>query len=123
VTRSKRKLAELEEKLKTSELSDEEAWARAEWTAEFEGFDEAVPLLRELLGRSRTKAAAHSMLGQILIAKEDAEGVEHLEQAMAADSVYVPVACQTLYGYMMSRGRTEEAEAYRRRLFKHMDSA
>ncbi|HEX8115644.1 MAG TPA: hypothetical protein VF521_00105, partial [Pyrinomonadaceae bacterium] len=123
VSQSKRKLAELEEKAKGEELSDEEAWARAEWTAEFKGMDEAVPLLRELLGRSRTATAAHSMLGQILIAKEDAEGVEHLEKAMSADPAYVPVACQTLYGYMMSKGRNEEAEAYRRRLFKHMDSA
>ncbi len=123
VAKSKRKLAELEEKAKSKELSDEEAWSRAEWTAEFKGFDEAVPLLRELLGRRRTAAGAHSMLGQILIAKEDAEGVEHLEKAMAADRDYVPVACQTLYGYMMSQGRNEEAEAYRRRLFKHFDSA
>jgi Zn-dependent protease with chaperone function len=123
VTKSKRKLAELEEKAKTKELSDEEAWSRAEWTAEFKGFDEAVPLLRELTGRRRTATAAHSMLGQILIAKGDAEGVEHLEKAMAADPDYVPVACQTLYAYMRSQGREEEAEAYRRRLLKHFDPA
>lgn len=123
VTQSKRGLAALEEKARTKELSDEEAWQRAEWTAEFKGLNEAVPLLRELTGRRRTAAAAHSMLGQILIAREDAEGVEHLEKAMAADPDYVPAACQVLYGFMRSQGRDDEAEAYRRRLLRHIDSA
>lgn len=122
VTQSRRKLAALEEKAKTKGLSDEEAWSRAEWTAEFKGADEAVPLLRELTGRRRTAAAAHAMLGQILVGKGEAEGVEHLEKAMAEDAAYVPVACQVIYGYMREQGRDEEAEAYRRRLLKHFDA-
>ena len=122
-TKSRRELAALEEKARTKELSDEEAWSRAEWTAEFKGADEAVPLLQELTGRRRTAAAAHSLLGQILISKEDAAGVEHLEKAMAEDADYVPVACEVIYGYMRAQGRHEEAEAYRRRLLRHLDSA
>jgi predicted Zn-dependent protease len=122
VTQTRRKLAALEEKAKTKELSDEEAWSRAEWTAEFKGADEAVPLLRELTGRRRTAGAAHALLGQILIAKEDAAGVEHLEKAMAEDPDYVPFACQLIYDYVRVQGREEEAEAYRRRLLKHLDA-
>jgi Zn-dependent protease with chaperone function len=123
VTTSRRQLAALDEKAQTQTLSDEEAWSRAEWTAEFKGADEAVPLLRELTGRKRTAVAAHNLLGQILLSKEDAAGVEHIEKAMAADPDYVPVGYQILYGYHRAHGRHEEADAYRRKLLKHLDAA
>lgn len=121
-TKSRRRLAELEEKARAQELEDREAWARAELTAEFKGADEAVPLLRELTGRKRTAAAAHALLGQILVAEGDGSGVEHLEKAMTADSQYVPVACHLIYGYLREHDRAEEAEAYRQRLIRHIDS-
>jgi len=123
-TKSRRRLAELEEKARAQELNDKEAWALAELTAEFRGTEEAVPLLRELTGRNNKMVAApaHSLLGQILLAKEDESGIEHMQRAMAADHEYVPVACQVLYGYLRTHGREEEAEAYRRKLIQYMDT-
>lgn len=123
-TKSRRRLAELEEKALTKELTAEEAWQRAEWTAEFKGADAAVPLLRELISHKRRSVAAGArfMLGQILISRDDEEGVAHLEQAMAAEADYVPAGCQWLYDYMRRSGRDEEAEAYRRRLIQYLDS-
>jgi hypothetical protein len=123
VTKTRRKLAALDEKALKAELSDEEAWSRAEWTAEFKNVEEAVPLLRELTGRKKTAAAAHALLGQILLAKDDPSGVEHIEKAMAADREFIPVGCQVLYGYHHGQSRHEEAEAYRRRLLEHLNSA
>lgn len=125
VTKSRQQLAALEEKAKTQQLNDKEAWALAELTAEFKGADEAVPLLREFVGRDerkRTAAPAHSLLGQILLAKEDESGVAHMQKAMAADHEYTPVACQVLYGYLRAHGREEEAEAYRRKLIQYIDT-
>lgn len=124
VTKSRRRLAELEEKTRTRELNDKEAWSLAELTAEFKGADEAVPLLRELTGRKNrmVTAPAHSLLGQILLAKEDESGVEHMRRAMAADHEYTPVACQVLYAYLRTHGREEEAEAYHRKLIQYIDT-
>lgn len=122
-TKSRRRLAELEEKARTQRLNDREALSLAELTAEFKGPDEAVPLLRELTGRNKMVAApAHSLLGQILLSKDDESGVEHMQNAMAADHEYVPVACQVLYGYLRTHGREEEAEIYRRKLIQYIDS-
>jgi Zn-dependent protease with chaperone function len=125
VTKSRRQLAALEERARTQELNDKEAWALAELTTEFRGADEAVPLLRKFIERNARKitaAPAHSLLGQILLAKEDESGVEHMQMAMAADHQYTPVACQVLYGYLRTHGREEEAEAYRRKLIQYVDT-
>ena len=125
VTKSRRQLALLEEKAKTQELNEREAWALAELTAEFKGTDEAVPLLRKFIERNegkRTAAPAHSLLGQILLAGEDGSGVGHMHKAMAADHQYTPVSCQVLYGHLRKHGREEEAEAYRRKLIQYVDA-
>ena len=121
-TKSRRRLAELEEKARTKEWNDGEALARAELTAEFKSAEEAVPLLRELTERKWAAPAAHNLLGQILVAQGDESGVEHLEKAMAADGKYTPFACQIIYGYLVTHGREEEAEAYRQRLIRHVES-
>ncbi|HVF44000.1 MAG TPA: M48 family metalloprotease [Pyrinomonadaceae bacterium] len=123
--KSRRHLAELEEKSKTQELNEGDALALAELTAELRGVDEAAPLLRKFVERNagkRTAAPAHSLLGQILLAKEDESGVEHMQKAAAADHEYTPVACQVLYGYLRTHGREEEAEAYRRKLIQYVDT-
>lgn len=125
VTKSRQQLAALEEKSRTQELNDREAWALAELTAEFKGTDEAVPLLREFIERNERKmtaAPAHSLLGQILLSKDDESGVEHMQRAMAADHEYTPAACQVLYRYLRAHGREEEAEAYRRKLIQYVDT-
>jgi Zn-dependent protease with chaperone function len=123
VKESRRKLAALEEKALAKELSVEEAWSRAFWTAEFKNADEAVPLLRELVARRPRHADANSLLGQILIARGDESGVEHVERAMNAQPQNVPLGCQLLYAFFRERGREPEAEKYRRRLLEFYDSA
>lgn len=125
VTKLRSQLAALEEKSKTQQLNDKEAWALAELTTEFKGADEAVPLLRAFIEsheQKMTAAPAHSLLGQILLSKDDESGVEHMKKAMAADHEYTPVACQVLYGYLRAHGQEEEAEAYGRKLLQYIDT-
>lgn len=123
VKESRARLAALEEKARTSELTLEEAWKRAYWTAEFKGADEAVPLLRELVARRPRHADANFMLGQILIARGEESGVEHVERAMSAEPKSVPAGCRLLYAFLREQRREPEAEKYRHRLIEHYDSA
>jgi Zn-dependent protease with chaperone function len=123
VKESRRKLAALEEKALSGELTVEEAWSRAYWTAEFKGADEAVPLLREVVARRPRHADANFTLGQILIARGDASGVEYVERAMSAEPQGAPAGCQLLYAFFREQGQGAEAEKYRRRLAEHYDAA
>lgn len=119
---SRRKLAALEEKAATKELTAEEVWSRAYWTAEFKGADEAVPVLRELVALKPRHADANFLLGRILVARGDESGVEHIERAMSAQPKGVPAGCQILYAFFTEQGREAEAEKYRRRLAEYYDS-
>jgi Zn-dependent protease with chaperone function len=118
---SKRRLAALTVKAAEDELTIDEMWERASLTTEFGTDDEAVPLLRAVVERRPHHAEANFSLGRILIGREDPEGVEHIERAMAAEPDAVAPGCQLLYGFFRERGQAEEAEAYRRRLFSHYD--
>jgi Zn-dependent protease with chaperone function len=118
---SRKKLAALEEKAREKELTIEEAWQRACWTAEFKELEDTLPLLREIVARAPTHAQANFALGQMLLEREDAEGVAHVERAMEADHEFVAPGCELIYGFLRRQGRDEEAEGYRQRLFRHYD--
>ncbi len=118
---SRKKLAALEEKAREKELTVEEAWERAYWTAEFKDLEEVLPLLRDIVERSPKHAQANFALGQMLLEREDAQGVEHMERAMEADREFIAPGCEAIYGFLRRQGRDEEAEGYRKRLFRHYD--
>jgi hypothetical protein len=42
---------------------------------------------------------------------------------MEADPEAVPAGCELIYAFLRERGREEEAERYRKRLFEHFDAA
>lgn len=119
---SRKKLAALEEKARTEELTVDEAWSRAYWTVEFKSEDEAIPILREIVARKPKHTQANFTLGQMLVERKDTAGVEHIERAMAVEPECVAAGCQILYGFFREQGRDAEAEAYRKRLFQHFDA-
>ena len=119
---SRRKLAELDRRAESgAALTPDELWQRAYWTAEFVGPAAAEPRLRELLERRPHHAQANLGLGQMLLERGEEEGVAFLERAMEADAETIPAGCQIIYAYLRERGRSEEAEKYRQRLFSHFD--
>ncbi|HEU4594059.1 MAG TPA: M48 family metallopeptidase [Pyrinomonadaceae bacterium] len=118
---SQQKLAALEEKARAEELTLEEAWERAYWTAEFKDPEESLPLLREIVARKADHAPANFALGQMLLEREDEAGVAHVERAMESDHEFVAPGCEAIYGFLRRHGRDEEAEIYRKRLFSHYD--
>lgn len=121
VNESRQKLAALDEKAVHEKLGFDEEWQRACWTAEFRDAETAIPLFREVLERRPHHPDANFALGQMLIERDDAEGITHIERAMKAEPQSVPAGCQLLYGFLRRQGRETEAVEYRRRLFKHFD--
>lgn len=118
---SKLKLEALDGKAAGGELTIDEAWERARLTSEFRTPDDALPLLRGVVERRPHHAPANFTLGQMLVERGDPSGVAHVERAMEAEPEAVAPGCQLLYGFFRERGQAEEAERYRKRLFKHYD--
>jgi Zn-dependent protease with chaperone function len=113
-------LGRLDERAASEELPEEDAWQRAELTAEFRGPDEAIPLLEGLLARSPEDARAHFALGGLLLDREDERGLDHLERAVSADPGAVLPACERAFVFLTEQGRDEEAERYRARAEEHL---
>jgi tetratricopeptide (TPR) repeat protein len=111
---ARRRFADLGEK-ERSTLSEEEFAEYVYLAARFREQDEALPLLEELVVRDPGQAAAHFLLGSILLRRGEDRGLEHLERAMslAPDSTFA--ASELAVHYLDARGRKVEADAYRRR--------
>jgi Zn-dependent protease with chaperone function len=114
-------LKQLEEKSQAQSLDAEEMWTRAHWTAELEGGEAAVPLLRAVLESAPQHVAANYLLGQILVAKDEAAGIDLLENAMAKDPEAVVPGCQAIYWYLRRQGQDERARQYEARLFRQQE--
>jgi len=114
-------LQALEEKAQKQPLTDEEAWNRASWTLEFKGEETGIPLLREILTANPEHAAANYTLGQILLQKEDAKGIEHIEKAIAKDPEGVIPGCELIYFFLKQQGQLEQAKLYQERGQQHYE--
>jgi Zn-dependent protease with chaperone function len=100
-------------------LTPARKWERIEHVADVDGEEAAVPLLRELLEEEPDHAAANFLFGRILLERDDAAGIGHLERAMARDRFATPEACGLIHGYLQRKGRLEEAKALERRVYDH----
>jgi Zn-dependent protease with chaperone function len=117
---SERRLAELEQKAK-HELSGEEFTEVAYLTAQLRDPDESIPVLEELLARDDDQAAAHFILGSLLLDRGEDRGLQHFDRAivLAPDSTFA--ACERAIGYLTERGRHDQADDYRRRAGQRAD--
>jgi Zn-dependent protease with chaperone function len=111
----KKQLKSLEKKAKKQSLTPEEAWNRAVWTADFKGNEAAIPLLEEILISQPAHVAAHFLLGQILLEKQDISGIGNLEKAMEKDPQRVIAGCEIIYNFYKERGQLYKAKAYQER--------
>lgn len=109
------KLAALESPARTTPLDEAEAWDRAQWTAISRHPDEAIPVLREFLASYPDNPAIHTSVGMILLDRDDAAGVGHLERAMTLEPALVPDLLEALARFSLRHGRAAEARAYRLR--------
>ncbi len=116
-----KQLRELERKAEKGQLTEEEAWNRAHWTAELKGSEVGIPLLRELLANHPAHAGANYLLGQILLEQDDATGIPHIEKAMSGDPHNVIPCGETIYCWLKEQGKLEEAKVYQERAEKHYE--
>lgn len=79
------KLQALQQKAATQTLSLEEQWNRCKWTADLQGDEAAIPLLRELLAEKSYHAPANYLLGRILLDQNDPKGIQFIENAVSCD--------------------------------------
>lgn len=109
---SQEKLAELDAKAQQGPLSDEEAWDRARWTAEFRNNEQAVPLLREMVQTQPQHTEAGFLLGRTLLEMGDAEGIGHIERVMEREPEAVLPGTELIHAFLAKHGDEEEGERY-----------
>lgn len=109
----------LDEKAQTQALTVEEAWNRAQWTAEFKGNEAAIPLFKEILTTHPEHGPANYALGQVLLQQMDASGIEYIEKAMTKVPDNVISGCELIYSFLKQQGRIEELKVYQKRAEQH----
>jgi Zn-dependent protease with chaperone function len=113
------KLTELERKPRT-ELTQEERWNLAAWTEEFVPDRDALPLYLAYAEQAPEDRDADFAIGRILLGRNDAAGIAHLERATQKFSLALP-ACEVAYDYFVRAGETRLADAWRRRGERFID--
>ncbi len=78
--------------------------------------------MRELLTRRPDNTAARGNLGMLLLARDDPEGVEHIEEAMGSEPDLIIPGLEALARFARNQGRQDEAEVYMRRLSESYDA-
>lgn len=116
---AQKNLQALEEKASQQSLTSEEAWNRANWTAEFRETEAAIALFREFLSTHSQHAAANYALGKILLQQHDPTGIDYLERAMMADADNIMSACELIYSFAIQKGDKQTAEVYEQRAGQH----
>lgn len=109
---AQKKIDALEEKAKTETLSADELYSRAGLISECRGEEEALAALREMLEKYPDHAVANFGVGTILLENDDEAGIVFIEKAMRLDRTLKIPGCETLYYYLRSKGRDEEAKKY-----------
>jgi hypothetical protein len=90
---------------------------------DFQGEAEAMPLFEEVLAREPEHARAHLSVGRILVLRDEATAVEHLERAARLDRRLEGAASQLLGVYWSRQGRSEEVQHARNRETEWVHSA
>jgi Zn-dependent protease with chaperone function len=113
VQEAREKLAELERR-PSAELSREERWNLAAWTEEFMPGRDALPLYQAYAEQAPEDRDADFAIGRLLLARNDATGVAHLERATEKFDLALP-ACEVAYDYFVRAGDNGRADHWRRR--------
>jgi Zn-dependent protease with chaperone function len=115
---SRVRLAALERKAQIEPLSEEEHWDRARFTEEFGSSDAAMVLYVQLLERNPQHVGALWRRGQLLLARDDPQGIDQLSAAARIDPKLEQPACAAVVGFHRRHGREVEAKEYERRYWE-----
>src|SRR5262249_15670906 len=115
---SRARLAVLESKSESGPLSEEEFWDRARFTEEFGSSDAAMALYVQLLERNPQHVGALWRRGQLLLARDDPQGIDQLSAAARIDRKLEQPACAAVVGFHRRHGREIEAKEYEKRYWE-----
>lgn len=110
------RLAELETLAAAASLAPDQAWERATLIRDQLGSEAALTHLRAMLAADPGHALARHALGVELLAQDDPEGIQHLEQAMALAPETIADATEMIAAYLEAHPDYPQAEAWRARL-------
>jgi Zn-dependent protease with chaperone function len=109
---AQKNIEKLDKKAETETLTADEMYERAGLIAERYGEKESLAALREILEKHPEHANANFAVGTVLLNDGDENGIGFLQKAMKIDRTLKIPACETLYYYLRSKGRDEEAKKY-----------
>ena len=113
-------LQKLQEKERTGTLTVDGQWAIVSCLVETQGYEAALPKMREILNSHPDHVGANYALGQILLEENNDEaGIEYIERAMAKEPNAILCGCELIFFFLKEHGQDEEAEAYRERAKQH----
>jgi tetratricopeptide (TPR) repeat protein len=115
VSEATARLRELEARAATAPLALADAWDRARFTEELEHADRAFSLYAELARTHPDFAPARFAYGRLLLARQDPDGLEHLDHAMQQDRDAILPACELAFAFLRARGLEERAARYQER--------
>lgn len=115
---SRLRLATLERKAEAEPLSEEEHWDRARFTEEFGSSDAAMMLYLQILERNPQHVGALWRRGQLLLARDDPQGIDQLSAAARIDRKLEQPACAALVGFHRRHGRELEAKEFEKRYWE-----
>lgn len=107
-----KRINELDEKEKSETLAVGELYERAALIAEKYGAKEALPYLRRILETYPDHADSNFGVGTILLDEDDKNGIGFIEKATASDRSLKIAGYETIYYYLRSKGRDEDAKKY-----------
>jgi Zn-dependent protease with chaperone function len=117
------KLATLEQKAKSEELTVEERWERARILRLTQGCAAALPLFEEIVAVDPEHSGAIYSIGEALLDRGDEAGISKIEQVMEKEVRATPAGCELIYNFLSTRNRSAEAEKYRRRITAYYKQA
>ena len=91
--------------------SPEQWWDLCRLTHELDGEDAALALCRAAAARHPDHQPTRYALGSMLLERDDADGLPHLEAAMQGDAAITVQGWEKAYEFLRRHGREAEAEA------------
>ncbi|MBD2502052.1 tetratricopeptide repeat protein [Anabaena azotica] len=119
IQESRATFKQLQQKAQKEQLTIDESLQLAFLTWDFESESAALPILEEIVGRNEHHVSANYLLGQILLKRQDQQGIEYIERAIAKDKDAVIDGCRLIYDFLQQQGNLEQAQSYRQRAEEH----
>ena len=104
-------LAALDQKLKSQVLSPQELWKRAFYTVELDGSKVAFPLLQEVLNVQPDHPDANFLIGEMLLAEIDTQGIDYIEKEINNSMDFVIHGNQLIIDFLHQQGKDHRVNA------------